>query len=116
MVYRFESIAEPVNTIIEIARTPPRWSNRVHNPVKTYEPSFTGKTYATSTITVGHSFATIHPDAHMLENYGVDWDHVMHVTMTQLSTKAGMKRWGRPETKAVSKELQQLIFAILLSL
>ena len=34
----------------------------------------------------------------------------MHVTMTQLSMKAGMKRWGRPATKAVSKELQQLHF------
>ena len=71
--------------------TPPRRSNRVRNPVKIYEPSFTGKKYATSEITFGHSFATIHPDAHMLENYEVDWDHVMHVTMTQLSMKAGMK-------------------------
>ena len=90
-----------VDNEIKIARTPPRRSNRVRNPVKIYEPSFTGKKY---------SFATIHPDAHMLENYGVDWDHVMHVTMTQLSMKAGMKRWGRPATKSVSKELQQLHF------
>ena len=94
------NLAEPENTIItnetvdnEIAS--PRQSNRFHNPVKIYEPSFTGKKYATSAITVGHSFATIHPNAHMLDNYGVDWDHVMHVTMTQLSMKAGMKRWGR---------------------
>ena len=46
----------------------------------------------------------------MPENYGVDWDHIMHVTMTQLSMNAGMKRWGQPATKAVSKELQQLHF------
>ena len=46
----------------------------------------------------------------MPENYGVDWYHIMHVTMTQLSMKAGMKRWGQPATKAVSKELQQLHF------
>ena len=64
------NLAEPENTIItnetvdnEITRTPPRRSNRVRNPVKIYEPSFTGKKHATSAITVGHSFATIHPIA-----------------------------------------------------
>ena len=74
-----------------ITKTQPRRSNRVRNPLKIYEPSFTGKKYATSATTIGHSFVTIHPDAYMLENYGVDWDHVIHVTMTQLSMKAGMK-------------------------
>ena len=46
----------------------------------------------------------------MTIDYGVDWDQIMHVTMNQLSMKAGMKRWGRPLTKAVSRELQQLHF------
>ena len=64
---------------------PPRRSNRVRNPTKIYEPSFTGKRYATAATNIGHSFAhsfaTVQPDAHMPENYGVDWDHIMHVTI-----------------------------------
>ena len=40
---------------------PPRRSKRVHNPMKIYEPSFTGKKYATAATTIGHSFATVPP-------------------------------------------------------
>ena len=45
-----------------------------------------------------------HPDAHLDFNAA----HVMHIVMTQLSMKAGMKHWGERGTRAVSKELQQL--------
>ena len=45
-----------------------------------------------------------HPDAHLDFNAA----HVMHIVMTQLSMKAGMKHWGKRGTRAVSKELQQL--------
>ena len=45
-----------------------------------------------------------HPDAHLDFNAA----HVMHIVMTQLSMKAGMKHWGEHGTRAVSKELQQL--------
>ena len=85
---------------VENEINPPRCSNRVRNPRKIYEPSFAGKRYAIAAANIGHSFAhsfaTVHPDAHMPENYGVDWDHIMPVTMTQLSMKAGLKRWGQP--------------------
>ena len=45
-----------------------------------------------------------HPDVHLDFNAA----HVMHIIMTQLSMKAGMKHWGERGTGAVSKELQQL--------
>ena len=45
-----------------------------------------------------------HHDAHLNFNAA----HVMHIVMTQLSMKAGMKCWGERGTGAVSKELQQL--------
>ena len=41
-------------------------------------------------------------------NEGQAWDHVVHYTMTQLSMKAGLKRWGNKGKQAVSKELSQL--------
>ena len=41
-------------------------------------------------------------------NEGQAWDHVFHYTMTQLSMKAGLKRWGNKGKQAVSKELLQL--------
>ena len=39
---------------------------------------------------------------------GIDYDHVVFYAMTQLSMKAGMRRWGEPATEAVSTELEQL--------
>ena len=41
-------------------------------------------------------------------NEGQAWDHVVHYTMTQLSMKAGLKRWGNKGKQRVSKELSQL--------
>ena len=54
------------------------------------------------------TFATIHPDTHMLLNYGADWDQVIHCGMTKLSMKAGMRQWGNKGHNDVSKELSQL--------
>ena len=53
-------------------------------------------------------FATVHPDTHMHLMQGIDYYHVMFYAMTQLSMKAGMRRWGDPATEAVSTELEQL--------
>ena len=53
-------------------------------------------------------FATVHPDMHMRLSQGIDYDHVVLYAMIQLSTKAGMRKWGEPATEAVSTELEQL--------
>ena len=39
---------------------------------------------------------------------GIDYDHVVFYATTQLSTKAGMRKWGEPATEAVSTELEKL--------
>ena len=39
---------------------------------------------------------------------GIDYDHVLFYAMTQISMKAGMRRWGKPATEVVSIELEQL--------
>ena len=44
----------------------------------------------------------------MLLNLGPSWDHIVHYEMTQLSMKAGLKRWGTKVSQAVSNELSQL--------
>ena len=44
----------------------------------------------------------------MLLNYGADWDQVLHCSMTKISMKAGMRRWGNKVQNAVSKELSKL--------
>ena len=41
-------------------------------------------------------------------NLGPSWDHVVHYAMTQLSMKAGLKRWGKQGSQSVSNELSQL--------
>ena len=62
-------------------------------------PSLSGQIYEESA-----NMNVQHPDAHLDFNAA----HVMHIVMTQLSMKAGMKHWGERGTGAVSKELQQL--------
>ena len=62
-------------------------------------PSLSGQIYEESANT-----NVQHPDAHL----DFSTAHVMHIIMTQLSMKAGMKHWGEHGTRAVSKELQQL--------
>ena len=75
-------------------------------PRTPYEPSMTGKKYAETTATTLNQ--TIYPDTHMQLNLGPSWDHVVHYAMTQLSMKAGLKRWGTQGSQAVSNELSQL--------
>ena len=78
-----------------------RHSGRIPLPMTRFEPSFTGKTYAETTATTIYQ-TTIHPDTHMSLNEVPAWDHVVHYTMTQLSMKAGIKRWGRKRKQAVT--------------
>jgi hypothetical protein len=92
-----------------------RRSKRPPQPVKRIVPSFTGKKYETTVTTVSDQdtefdSATIHPDTHMRLSQGPDYDHVIFMTMTQVSMKEGEKRWGKPARDAVSKELEQLQF------
>ena len=90
-----------------VPEEPKRRSGRITAPVTRFEPSFTGNKYAETTATTIHK-STIHPDTHMGLNEGQAWDHVVHYTMTQLSMKGGLKRWGNKGKQAVSKELLQL--------
>ena len=88
-----------------------RRSSRTPKPVKYYEPSFLEKFYYSTAATILNpnlTFATIHPDTHMFLNYGADWYQVLHCSMTELSMKAGMRRWGDKGQNSVSKELSQL--------
>ena len=72
-----------------------------------FEPSFTGKKYAETTATTIDQ-KTIHPYTHMSLNEGPAWDHMVHYTMTQLSIKAGLKRWVTKGKQAVANKLSQL--------
>ena len=90
-----------------VPEEPKRRSGRITAPVTRFESSFTGKKYAETTATIIHK-STIHPDTHMSLNEGQSWDHVVHYTMTQLSMKAGLKRWGNKGKQELSKEISQL--------
>ena len=85
---------EPNDNVRRTTRTPV--------PRKYYELSMTGKKYAETTATTLNQ--TIHPDTHMQLNLGPSWDHVVYYAMTQLSMKAGLKRWGTRSSQAVSNE------------
>ena len=63
--------------------------------------------YAETTVTTIDQ-TTIHPDTHISLNQGQSWYHVVHYTITQLSVKAGFKRWGMKGKQAVTNELLQL--------
>ena len=93
--------------VTETAEEPKRRSGRIPAPVTRFEPSFIGKKYAETTATTLNQ-STIHPYTHMSLNEGQAWDHVVHYTMTELSMKARLKRWGNRGKQAVSKELSQL--------
>ena len=77
----------------ETTDEPQHCSGRIPVPVTRFEHSFTGKKYMETTATTIDQ-TTIHPDTHMSLNEGQAWDQVVHYTMTQLSMKAGLKRWG----------------------
>ena len=78
-----------------------RRSSRVKYQTKPdYTPSMTGKSYE-----------TIHPDAHMLFQDTVEErPDVVAAIMTQLSLKAGLRRWGSKAKTAVHAEMKQLHF------
>ena len=50
----------------------------------------------------------MHPDTHMRLSQGIDYYHVVFYAITQLSMKAGIRRWGELATESVSTELEQL--------
>ena len=77
-------------------------------PMTPYEPSMTGKKYAETTATTLNQ--TIHPDTHMQLNSGPSWEHVVHYAMTQLSMKAGLKRWGKKAGKLSQMNYHSSIF------
>ena len=77
-----------------------RRSTRTRKPPTNYQPSFEGKSYGTSAVQLTH------PDSHANPQYVL----VEHYIMTQLSMKAGIKRWKTNAEGAVTKELQQLHF------
>ena len=93
--------------ILETTDEPKRRSGRIPAPVTRFELSFKGKKYAETTATTIDQ-KTIHPDTHMSLNEGQAWDHVVQYTTTQLSMKAGLKRWGTKDKQAVTNELSQL--------
>jgi hypothetical protein len=77
-----------------------RSSRSTHKPTRLV-PAFGTKKYATSATNVGQ---VIPPDHDEDPQYTL----VAHTIMTQLSMKAGLKKWGDEGTAAVSKELSQL--------
>ena len=102
--YELSAQAVPETTEETIQK---RCSGRIPVPMTIFEPSFTGKKYAETTATTIDQ-TTIHPDTHMSLNEGPSWDHVVHYITIQLSTKAGLKRWGKKGKQAVTNELSQL--------
>ena len=75
-------------------------------------PSFSGNKYETNVTTfssgVNFAFPYVHPYTHMRSNQGPDWDHVIHYSMTQISMKYGMKRFGTIGVNAGSNEIKHL--------
>ena len=88
----------------ETTEEPKLRSGQIPAPVTQFERSFTGKKYTETTATTIDQ-TKIHPDTHMSLHEGQAWDHVVHYTTTQLSTKAGLKRWGNKCKQAVTNEL-----------
>ena len=99
--------ALPAQAVPETPEELKRRSGRITAPVTRFKTSFTGKKYTETTVTTIHK-STIHADTHMSLNKGQAWDHVVHYTMTQLSMKAGLKKWGNKGKQTVSKEVLQL--------
>ena len=86
-------------------------SRRERKPVKQYIPSFHGKTYQTTTALVqtfdpNEDGQVIYPDSHLDQQFAL----VSHYVMTQLSMKAGLKRWKQKGESAITQELEQLHF------
>jgi Reverse transcriptase (RNA-dependent DNA polymerase) len=95
----------PVADEIAGARRP----QRVRSQPQRIIPSFSGKSYkstAATQIQGVHRENVIHPDHHLNHQYSM----VTFYIMTQLSMKAGLKRWKDKGESAISEELSQLHF------
>jgi hypothetical protein len=88
--------------------SPIRRSNRERSKPQRLVPSLHGKSYhSTNAVTYQNvTYNLIHPEAHMDPQYTL----ISHHIMTQLSMKAGMKRFKDRGEKAITTELQQLHF------
>jgi hypothetical protein len=91
-----------------------RRSSRVRFKPAGYTPSMTGKRYAYAATQLESDFKwnTLHPNAHMSfaqydDMYQAEPD-VVAAIMTQLSLKAGLKKWGGKAREAVHSEMKQL--------
>ncbi len=88
-----------------------RRSTRAKFLKKDYVPSMSGNTYAFA-VTQLETYGALHPDAHTFFQMDMQQAEpdVVAMIMTQLSLKAGLKRWGRKAEEAVHSEMKQLHF------
>ena len=70
-----------------------------------------GNTYAFA-VTQLETYGALHPDTHTFFQMDMQQAEpdVVAMIMTQLSLKAGLKRWGRKAEEAVHSEMKQLHF------
>jgi hypothetical protein len=73
---------------------PLRRSTRNRNPVMRLDPKMSGKRHAEVTLPMVDTNQNIEPD----------WDIVTFICMTQMSMKAGLKRFGKQAQDGVSKD------------
>jgi hypothetical protein len=87
-----------------------RRSGRSRTQVKRYSPSMTGKRYEYALSQIQLKEAALYPDTHMFFHRGAMQAEpdVVGAIMTQLSLKAGLKRWGDKGRAAVHSEMKQL--------
>ena len=107
---------EPAEPAVEPAVVPdvpeaaaPRRSTRVRSVPKDYVPSMTGTRYSYAAAQL-ECQGVLNPDAHMFmqEDFYQAEPDVVATVMTQLSLKAGIKKWGDKAFKAARNEMKQL--------
>ena len=99
-----QNISEPKHDIPGVCR-----STRVRTYTKSYSPILSGKKYSYA-IALMENMGILHPESHMLFDQGItrhDPDVVLSI-MTQLSLKAGLKRWGKKGRDEIHSETNQL--------
>jgi Reverse transcriptase (RNA-dependent DNA polymerase) len=76
---------------------------------KPYEPSFTGKKYATALAQVREQ-GILHPNTHLLFNQTIQDSRpeIVAIILTQLSLKAGLNKWKGKAQDAAYAEMKQL--------
>jgi hypothetical protein len=98
-----EPAKEPVHHMeeqldAEHLHVPLRRSTRNRNPVQRLDPRLTGQRHAEVTLPM----VRLNPDTEP------DWALVTFICITQLSMKAGLKRFSKKGEAALSKKLNQL--------